>query len=60
MFEVHVHNNYMGSCFGVCFWLQSLISKASAEVNELRKSIDLLKAEGEKLEVKKMFHISSY
>ncbi|KAK7256509.1 hypothetical protein RIF29_29960 [Crotalaria pallida] len=29
---------------------ESLISRASAEVNELRKSIDLLKAEGEKLE----------
>ncbi|OIV89465.1 hypothetical protein TanjilG_20949 [Lupinus angustifolius] len=33
---------------------ESLISRASAEVNELRISIDLLKAEGEKLQILSM------
>jgi len=32
--------------------MQSMISRAHAEVKELRQSIELLKAEGEKLEVK--------
>jgi len=36
----------------MCFWMQSMISRAHAEVKELRQSIQLLKAEGEKLEVK--------
>lgn len=32
--------------------MQSLVSKATAEVKELRQSIDLLKAEVERMEVK--------
>lgn len=32
-------------------WLQSMLSRADAKVKELRKSVDLLKAESEKLEV---------
>lgn len=37
--------------------MQSLVSKANAEVKELRQSIDLLKAEVERMEVK---YISSF
>lgn len=32
-------------------WVQSLLSRADSQVKELRQSIDLLKAESEKLEV---------
>ena len=48
---MHSHNIIHGDCFSTCFFVQSLLSRADAKVKELRHSIDLLKAESEKLEV---------
>lgn len=49
--HANLHSN-LDYTDGICFWMQSMISRAHAEVKELRQSIQLLKAEGEKLEVK--------
>lgn len=41
----------MSNFICLCFYLQSLLSRADTKVKELRQSIDRLKAESEKLEV---------
>ena len=46
------------SFIGLPFLVQSMVARADAKVNELRKSIDLLKAESEKLEVTHLLCVS--